>query len=63
MHFHCMALATLWEALGPTVRLKVYLIGPHALLHSEKVPESNKLSVLWICGLGTVYTDYPNNKE
>lgn len=53
----------LWQALGATVTLKFYLNGPYALLHSGKVPESNKLSALCACGLGTVYTDYPNNKE
>lgn len=36
MRLHCMVLATLWQALGPTETLKFYLNGPHALLHSEK---------------------------
>lgn len=63
MHLYCVALPKLWWALGPVVTLKFYLNVPCALLQSEKVPESNKLSMLWTCGLDTVYTDYPNNKE
>lgn len=63
MHLHCMALDALWQVLGPSVTLTFYLNGPHALLNSERVPESNKLSVLWICGLSTVYTDYSKTME